>query len=180
MSLIHSDLQKLTVPIEEITPHPQNPRNGDIDAIAISLRNNGQYRPIVVNKRNNQILAGNHTYHAAMQLGWDSIAITYVDVDDDTAIKIMLVDNRTSDLSNNDDGIITNLLQDLPNLEGTGYTTQDLEKLLQEIGEPYTPETGNIELESMYGLYIDCENEKNQFHLLERLTNEGYKCRTIS
>ena len=95
MSLIHSDLQKLTVPIGKITPHPQNPRNGDIDAIAISLRNNGQYRPIVVNKRNNQILAGNHTYHAAMQLGWDSIAITYVDVDDDTAIKIMLVDNPT-------------------------------------------------------------------------------------
>jgi hypothetical protein len=50
-----------------------NVRQGDIGAISESLKAHGQYRPIVVDKRTNRILAGNHTWKAAKSLGWTQI-----------------------------------------------------------------------------------------------------------
>ena len=74
-------LKPLEVPVAGLTPYPRNPRNGDTDAIRESLLAHGQYRPIVVRKSTGEVLAGNHTYAAALELGWDHVAATYVDVD---------------------------------------------------------------------------------------------------
>ena len=62
------------VPVDSIKAHPQNPRLGDVAAIAESLQVNGQYSPIVV--WNDTIIAGTHTWKAAKSLGWKEIAIT--------------------------------------------------------------------------------------------------------
>ena len=37
-----------SVAISSLESYPSNPRRGDIDAIATSLKSHGQYRPIVV------------------------------------------------------------------------------------------------------------------------------------
>lgn len=68
------NLEVREFPISELHTYRRNPRRGDVDAIASSLRKRGQYRPIVVNLGTNaskrmEILAGNHTYLAAKQLG---------------------------------------------------------------------------------------------------------------
>jgi len=119
-----------TTNIHTLHPHPANPRNGDTDAIAESLTTNGQYRPIVATT-DGTILAGNHTYAAALELGWDTLATVTVDVDpySPAAIRIMLADNRTADLGRYDDPQLHKLLADLETLEGTGYTTNDLDIL---------------------------------------------------
>lgn len=111
-----------------------NPRRGDVDAIAESLRVSGQYRPIVVNTglqtgRKHEVLAGNHTLAAARQLGWERIAVTLVDVDDVGARRIMLADNRTAELGGYDTDALVTALEAMPTLEGTGYAPLDLEKL---------------------------------------------------
>jgi ParB-like nuclease domain len=49
------------VPTADLRPYPGNPRRGDLEAIKDSLERNGQYRPIVVNRRTMEVLAGNHT-----------------------------------------------------------------------------------------------------------------------
>jgi ParB-like chromosome segregation protein Spo0J len=67
------------VPISELRPYERNPRRGDVEAIKESLEVNGQYRPIVVNKRDNTVVAGNHTLAAAKKLDWETIAVTFVD-----------------------------------------------------------------------------------------------------
>ena len=59
-----------TIPTNQLHTHHQNPRRGDVQAIADSLRVNGHFRPIVVNKgthtgRPMEVLAGNHTIMAA-------------------------------------------------------------------------------------------------------------------
>lgn len=123
---------------DELRPYHKNPRLGDVDAIARSLEINGQYRPIVVNLgrhtgRPLEVLAGNHTLAAARSLGWDRIAATTVDVDDHQAARIVAADNRTADLGNYDDTVLLELLQELPNLDGTGYTNDDLEAILDEV-----------------------------------------------
>jgi ParB-like chromosome segregation protein Spo0J len=77
-----------------------------------------------------EVLAGNHTLEAARQLGWDEIAATFVDADEERAKRILLADNRTNDLA----GYEPEALAELPELSGTGYDEDDLDALLAELG----------------------------------------------
>jgi ParB-like chromosome segregation protein Spo0J len=128
-----------TIPLTSIEPHPANARRGDIDAIADSLNHHGQYKPIVVNKRTNQILAGNHTYKAAKRLRWGKIAVVWVDVDEPTARKILIADNRTNDLAHYDEQALIDLLATLPDLDGTGFTPDELNDLDTLLDGPLAP-----------------------------------------
>jgi ParB-like chromosome segregation protein Spo0J len=118
-----------TVGINEIKVHPLNPREGDIGSIIESLTHMGQYRPIVVNKRTQNIVSGNHTYQAAVQLGWEKIAVHWIDVDDIEEIKILIVDNRTSDLATYDPQELHKLLT-TTNLKGTGFSPEEVAEIL--------------------------------------------------
>ena len=118
-----------TVGINEIKVHPMNPREGDIGSIIESLNKMGQYRPIVVNKRTRHIVSGNHTYQAAVQLGWEKIAVHWIDVDDIEEIKILIVDNRTSDLATYDPQELNKLLT-TTNLTGTGFSPEEVAEIL--------------------------------------------------
>ena len=122
-----SDIE--TVEINEIKIHPLNPREGDIGSIIESLTYMGQYRPIVVNKRTKHILSGNHTYQGALQLGWEKIAVHWVDVDDVEEIKILIVDNRTSDLATYDPQELNKLLTST-GLRGTGFSSEEVAEIL--------------------------------------------------
>lgn len=113
----------------------RNARIGNIDAIAESLEVNGQYKPIVVNAgthtgRKNEVLVGNHTLSAALQLGWVEIQAVVVDVDNAGARRIVLVDNRTSDLAGYDEEMLAGLLAE-GDLAGTGFTEVDISGLLE-------------------------------------------------
>jgi len=118
-----------SVALNTLESYPTNPRRGDIEAIAQSLKAHGQYRPIVVQYGTNFILAGNHTYKAAKKLGWKKIKITYVDVNEETARKIVLADNRITDLATYNEPLLKSLLTTLPELEGTGFTQAEVEIL---------------------------------------------------
>lgn len=115
--------------ISSLTAYPTNPRRGDIDAIALSLHAHGQYRPIVVQASTKFVLAGNHTLKAAKKLGWKKIKAVLVDVDEDTAKKIVLADNRLTDLAGYNEPLLKSLLSALPELEGTGFTQSEVEAL---------------------------------------------------
>ncbi len=138
---IHDHLLPLAVPVGDLTRYHRNPRQGDVAAVAESLRINGQYKPIVVNKgtltgRPNEILAGNHTYEGVVRRGWEQVAVTWLDVDDDAAARIVVVDNRTSDLAGYDSALLADILSELPGLDGTGYDQDDLDELLDAVDIP--------------------------------------------
>lgn len=130
MVKIPETLEALAVDIDSVRPFESNPRRGDVKAIAESLSANGQYRPIVANKRTGEILAGNHTWQAAKSLGWPRIAVSWVDVDDETASRIVLVDNRLNDLADYDDEALKLLLAGLDDYSGTGYDDDFVADLL--------------------------------------------------
>jgi ParB-like chromosome segregation protein Spo0J len=117
------------VDVSTLTPYPGNPRRGNVAAIASSLARLGQYRPIVVQTGTRYVLAGNHTLAAAAMLGWDAIDVAWVDCDETTARRIVAADNRTSDLGEYDTDELLALLDELPNLDGTGYADDEIEKL---------------------------------------------------
>lgn len=124
------------VSVDAIRTHPKNPRRGDIDAIAKSIDKNGFYGALVVQRSTGFILAGNHRYRAARKLGLAEVPVLYVDVDERVAQKILLADNRTSDLAEYDDEALAELLSSLAKdqeLAGTGYDQSDLDALLGEL-----------------------------------------------
>ncbi|WP_210410174.1 ParB/RepB/Spo0J family partition protein [Nesterenkonia sp. NBAIMH1] len=124
--IIHRPIEKLAVPTDGLVHYGRNPRRGDVPVIVESLKHNGQYKPIVVRAGTNEVLAGNHTLKAAREMGWDQMAATFVDVDDDEAARIVLVHNQSNDLAGYDDAALQELLEELPDLAGTGFTDDDL------------------------------------------------------
>jgi hypothetical protein len=144
------------VPIDTLLPHPENPRSGDVGVIADSLTAHGQFKPIVVQKSTRHVLAGNHTMFAAQSLGWENIEAVFVDVDDEKARRILLIDNRSSDMGRYDDEVLVKLLQELPDLTGTGYTPADLDDLLTEqmLPQPLRVATHESEGERVAGVTL--------------------------
>jgi len=169
--------------VNSLLSYPGNPREGDIGAIAVSLQQNGQYRPIVVNKRNMTILAGNHTWKAAKYLGWETIAVTYVDVDEAQARKIVLADNRHNDLASYNDDVLAELLQQviatdgIEGLLGTGFDGDDVDNLIGDITKDPQHNADYVDLEESYEVIITCRSETHQIELLERLMDEGLDVR---
>jgi len=136
------------VDIDSVTAHPKNVRQGDIGAISESLKAHGQYRPIVVDDRTNLILAGNHTWKAAKALGWSEINAGFIETkDDDEALRILIADNRTTDLALYDDAELANLLKQLAQTDGgllgTGFDGDDLDELLSDLKQNAINESEN-------------------------------------
>lgn len=119
-------------PIDNIHPHPDNPRRGAVNKIAESLVSNGFYGALIVQRSSGHILAGNHRFLAAKQLGLSHVPVCYIDVDDDEAKRILLADNRTSDIGDYDNAVLVELLQSLPSLDGTAYEQFELDLLMED------------------------------------------------
>ena len=128
-------LASLAVPIDSLTPHPRNARQGDVGALSVMLDANTQYKPVVVQRSTGFILAGNHLWRAAKTLGWTEIAATILDVTDAEATRILVADNRASDLATYAQADLAVLLQELdqPNRQVAGWDDEDLNTLLADL-----------------------------------------------
>jgi len=118
------------VPIDSVRQHPKNARRSDMESIKESIRENGFYGALVVQRSTNLILVHNHAWQAARELGHKTIPVRFYDCDDETAERIVLVDNRTSDRGTYDDRLLASALKSLAEtpkgLAGTGYSPSDL------------------------------------------------------
>lgn len=132
--IFHEELVPYLVPINSIRQHPDNPNNGDVDVIAESILANGFYSPLVVQASTGYILAGNHRYAALLQLGETQAPVIRLEVDDTTALKVMLVDNRAAELAERDPRMLEEILKRIveeESLIGTGYMDEDLGELMR-------------------------------------------------
>lgn len=146
-------LATLDIPLNNLRTYPGNPRQGNVAVIKESLRTNTQYRAIVVQvddpdhpEGGGTVLAGNHTMLAAKELGWETIRADALDVNDEQARRIVLVDNRSADLGEYDHRQLAELLAELEDLTGTGYDLDDLSDLETKIEED-----NSIELPALEG-----------------------------
>lgn len=133
----------------KLSTYHKNPRRGDTAIIAGSLKAHGMYKPICVNVgtktgRPNEVLAGNHTLMAFRDLAeanpdderWNAIWCAWVDVDEDTAARIVAMDNRASEVGTNDNDALLELLQGVKTLEGTGYDQDYIDMLVELTSGP--------------------------------------------
>jgi ParB-like chromosome segregation protein Spo0J len=128
------------VKISTLKQHPNNPRRGDVDAIAESLIINGQIGAIVVQTKTRRVIGGNHTLRAAKQIGWEEIDVIWRDVDDEQAKRELLVLNRASDLADYDNDALLNLLRSLDDLVGSGYDEEAMRLLLDDETPDFMPD----------------------------------------
>ena len=107
--------------IKDLTADPRNARTHsqkNLDAITNSLVKFGQRKPIVISGTG-VVLAGNGTLEAAKGLKWDyiDVAVAPHDWDEQTARAFALADNRTAELADWDQSVLTEQLLELHDAE---------------------------------------------------------------
>lgn len=132
---IQEGLRPLAVPIDSLVPLPNNPRRGDVASVAASLERFTQRKPVVVRREDRVIVAGNHTWLAAKQLGWSEIAAVLVDEDETTSQAYALADNRTSELGGFDREALAELVESVGRVDpellaAASFTSADLAELV--------------------------------------------------
>jgi hypothetical protein len=136
--------------------HPENARLGDVAGIKASLERFGQVRPILVQNSSAFIVAGNHTFKAARELGWTHVAVVGIDLPDDEAMAYMIADNRLGDLATWDDTALAGNLQKLMmagKLHGTGWSPDQVDDMLSAMDA--LPEVEPEEFEGAHSVTDD-------------------------
>jgi ParB family transcriptional regulator, chromosome partitioning protein len=97
------------VPIEFLRPNPRNPRRNfpetELDELAASMRERGIIQPIVVRPvhgapNSYEIIAGERRWRAAQRAGLHMVPIVPLDVSDDEALQLAIIENvQRSDLN---------------------------------------------------------------------------------
>ncbi len=123
------------VGIGTVQLNPSNPRLNEaaVMPVADSIRRFGFRVPIVVNRRTNIIEAGNTRWKAAKKLGMEEIPVVFVEDDDVTAAAYGIADNRTGEIAEWDEPALATILsslQDVGQLDMTGYGAEDLGELI--------------------------------------------------
>ena len=128
------------VAVDSLVPHPANPRRGNVEAINESMEVHGFFGAVLVQRSTGHVIAGNHRLLVARQRGEATVPVIWLDVDDDQALRILLIDNRVNDLASYDDETLLELLSELEDAErglaGTGYATDDISILLSLLSIP--------------------------------------------
>jgi site-specific DNA-methyltransferase (adenine-specific) len=120
-------------PLDRLHPHPRNYRRHPDEQLAVlreSLRVHGQQKPVVI-MPDGTILAGHGVVEAAKLEGWEGIACHVYD--GPYADAFLAIDNRSSDLAEDDQGALATLLRDLEaheQLGGSGWSEDDLSELV--------------------------------------------------
>ena len=143
---IHHDhiaegLRTLAVDITTLRQDPANARlhnDQNLEAIMSSLSKFGQRKPVVVNKRDGIVEAGNGTLQAAKALGWSHVAAVFVDDDPATATGFAIADNRTAELATWDEETLGKLLEsigdEMPAIE-LGFSDEQLAEIMAPLNE---------------------------------------------
>lgn len=134
------------VEITRLHENPENPNRGDTVAIGESMDEHGFYGAIYAQAGTGTIIVGNHRYRVAVARGEDTVPVIWMDCDVDTAERVLMVDNYTARLAANDPEAERALLERLAaserGLAGTGYTDDDLRRLISEANYGQGPGDG--------------------------------------
>lgn len=149
---------------------PGNANKGDVPHIKQSMRDNGIFAPLTVQKGTNRIIIGNHRFLALKELWAEEperwprrVPVMFLDVDDARANRINLEDNKSRDLAVWDDRALLAQLgelyeDDLGSLVGSGFTDDEYTRmLLAKDTPPPAPADKGVDLKNGTGLQLGSE-----------------------
>lgn len=124
------------VSVKRLKPHPKNPRKGNVGMLREMIRSNGFHGALVVQKSSGHILAGNHRFLAARDEGMTKVPVLWADVDDKTALRILLADNKASDAASTDQALLAGIFEGMDDYVGTGFKDDEIERILKAAEAP--------------------------------------------
>jgi ParB-like chromosome segregation protein Spo0J len=134
---IAKGFESMLVPLSSVQQHPDNPNNGDVDALIESIQINGFNTVITVDRATGYIIAGNHRWQAMHALGATHIPVVFTDMDASGALRYMVADNRTGQLAVMDNHALIDLLGKLRDsdlgLAGTGFDEESMLRLMEQM-----------------------------------------------
>ena len=130
-----------TVKINELKPHPKNPRvhpDSAIDKLVRSIKEYGWTNPVLVSA-DGYVLAGHARLKAAEKAGISEVPVIYLPLEGAKAEAYLIADNRLQDETDWDYEKLKDLLQDLDtgefDLELTGFDMGEIEDLMTQLHE---------------------------------------------
>lgn len=98
------DPQLVELPLSELMEYPDNPNKGNVNLIMSSIRSNGFYPTITIQRSTKRVIKGNHTRKALIKLNetgrykdaFSVVKVVSVDCDEETALSILLADNQAA------------------------------------------------------------------------------------
>ena len=147
-----------TVQIDELISPDYNPRHitpEALESLKKSLDEFGYVAPIIVNRHNNHILAGNQRILALKELGYTEVEVIYTNITDLNREKALNI--RLNNLSGDwDIGKLDTIFQDLE-LDGfdltlTGFATENLQPFETETVDTEIPVSETITADLNTGL----------------------------
>lgn len=123
------------VEVGSLKSHPENPRIGDIASILASIKKSGFYGTLLVQRGTGYICAGNHRFKAGVKAGIQKFPVQWIDCTAEESLKILLADNKASDVSFFNEGAVASILASLDDAAGTGYSPSDVNALLGSMSD---------------------------------------------
>ena len=131
-----------TVKINELKPHPKNPRvhpDSAIDKLVRSIKEYGWTNPVLVSA-DGYVLAGHARLKAAEKAGIEEVPVIYLPLEGAKADAYLIADNRLQDETDWDYEKLEDLLQELDagdfDLELTGFDMEEIEDLMTQFHVP--------------------------------------------
>jgi hypothetical protein len=155
---VADDLAELLVDTDRIRLWGKsNPKRHDIAAIDGSMRDHTVYLPVVAQTSSGRVIVGNGRAETMLAAGLPKLPVVWLDVDDATAAKIVLRDNKTFDDGGGYDQLaLAELLdwvgsQQDGSLAGTGYSEAEHAAIMEDLAR--AAESGSL-LASGSGLML--------------------------
>jgi len=127
----------------ELNPWEANPRVNDhvVDKVALSIERFNFGAPILARKQDMMVIAGHTRLKAALKLGLERVPVRLLDLTISEAKALALADNKLSEeaqWSAGVDDVLRNLDMEEINLEGLGWSDDELAQILEENEAPDT------------------------------------------
>lgn len=151
-------LEPFLVPIDSVTPHPDNPNHGNDEVVEESILANGFVTLCTADKNTGHMVAGHTRLRVLKKLGATHIPLLWEDGWDAMGAKRFLVgDNASAAKAEMDNAALLDLLHELRETEigltGTAITEAEFEAMMMEdIVEP-PPEGGGFGGPGVNGVY---------------------------
>lgn len=130
------------VPIGKVVPNPGNPNTHpqrQVELLAAIIRGQGWRKPITISRRSGFVVAGHGRLEAAQMLRASVVPVEYQQYATEAEeYADLMADNRIAELAEMNTAALADMLQHMDTgeipLEMSGYTTEDLEELLNALG----------------------------------------------
>lgn len=177
--------------LAQLIPTDYNPRkisNTELEKLKRSIMTYGYNDPIIINTKNNHIIAGNQRFKILNELNqlteynYDEIDVILLELDENNEKAFNIAHNKISGEFDEDkvNEILLELSLDDFDITLTGFDlNMDVEDINSAIGLSENTKTIDTLIQTRQ-VVIDCKNEQEQKELYTRLKEEGYKCQTLT